>query len=125
MKTILITLAFVAAICASGIAGDGAATGKRKPIAGLEKAVLSEDWTQCAGRFHYTFRPDHSFQIDGTLLSGTWKTEADELILTWSRNWIVDHVKFDAAKQVFHSARGEDFDIRGAEVTGRLALAAE
>jgi hypothetical protein len=87
----------------------------------LEKAVLSHDWTQCAGHFHYSFRADGSFTLDGTLLAGSWKVEGSELILQWSGNWIVDRVKFDAAKQVFHSARGEDFDIYGAEKNRTLA----
>lgn len=122
MKTIFITLALVAASCVSGLAGDGAIAAETAPVAGLEKAVLSHDWTQCAGRFHYTFRADGSFTLDGTLLAGSWKVEGDEMILKWSGNWIVDRVKFDAAKRVFHSARGEDFDIYGVEKNRTLAV---
>lgn len=121
MKTIFITLALVVASCVSGLAGEGESAAEAAAVAGLEKAVLSHEWTQCAGRFHYTFRADGSFTLDGTLLAGSWKVEGDEMILKWSGNWIVDRVKFDAAKQIFHSARGEDFDITGAEKNRALA----
>lgn len=121
MKTIFITLAFVAAICASGFAGDEALPAKAAPGAGLEKVVLAEDWTQCEGKFHYTFRKDGSFSLDGTLLKGEWKVDGAELVLKWTNNWIVDRLTFDAAKQSFHNSRGEDFDLRGTEVAVRLA----
>jgi hypothetical protein len=123
VKTIFITLAALAAICASGFAGDGARPAQAAPGAGLEKVVLAEDWTQCGGKFHYTFRNDGSFTLDGTLLGGSWKVEGAELILKWTNNWIVDRLTFDGAKQLFRNERGEDFNLRAKEVAVRLAVA--
>jgi hypothetical protein len=123
VKTIFLTLALAVTISASLIAGEGSTAAKAAVAAGLERAVLSQDWTQCGGRFHYTFRKDGSFSLDGTLLTGSWKVEGDEMILTWTGSWIVNRVKFDAEKLLFHSDRGAEYDLHGMEAAGKLAVA--
>ena len=91
-------------------AGDLASDVPRSTV-GLKAELLAQDWSQCEGRFHYTFLDDGRFTLDGTLLGGTWTSTTMELVLEWSGSAIVDHLEFDRAGKSFRHSKGRAFDI--------------
>lgn len=119
MKTLLAALLSAAMLFVCAFV-QGAAP--ESPAANLKAQVLSLTWTQCAGRFHYTFVTDGTFILDSTLLAGTWNVEGGgELVLHWSGNWIVDHLKFDPAHKQFLHSKGEAFNLLGSPDSTSLA----
>jgi hypothetical protein len=119
MKTIFLAL-FAASVLSISALGQDAAS--ESSSANLKALVLSLDWTQCEGRFHYTFAANGTFSLDGTILGGTWSLEhGGALTLQWSGNWIVDHLKFDTKRQQFLHSKGDACNILGVPSTTRLA----